>query len=399
MNKLLIVLFFICMIFTGCWSRVNDQLRENFNSDIDEIYFLNFEQNLKNPPTDTFVINNIAKDISFIPIERSTEVLLTVVDFRVARIDDSYYISSMAGGSRFSGIIRLDTMGRFKEHVVQIGRGPKELPRWFEWSCNNTLNQIVASSLYDIIVYSFENDVTNKYSLSGYFGKGFLLSDGNIVGLPKITGTGDVDTPYLCFLNQEGEVIKSLYYPQKRNIFYDIWATQGRDVGPLEVYGLYAGHSGDALFEDMYNDTIYRVSSINEIHPYIILGRGSLAPKVKEVLDRKAKVNRVTLRRVLETEKYLFIVYEYKDLHYSGIWEKQSSTLIGNMETDFFKIPVINNRGFTMYLTPNGDKIPIGIAGYSDGKLYGVLGANQAMEFLPDIDEYDNPVLMVIELK
>ena len=69
------------------------------------------------------------------------------------------------------------------------------------------------------------------------------------------------------------------------------------------------------------------------------------------------------------------------------------------METDFFKIPVINNLGFTKYLTPNGVEIVFGIAGYSDGKLYGVVSAAQAMNFYPDINEYDNPILMVIELQ
>ena len=398
MIKLMIVSFCVCITFSGCRNRNEHKFSVSTNNhfDSDRIYYLNFEDNLKNAPIDTFTINSIAKNITFIPLETSAEALLTVVDLRVASVDGSFYVSSMAG-SRFSGIIEFDSTGHFKDYLVRIGRGPKELPSWFQWSYNNNERLLSAYASSEVLLHSFARNSTNKYDI-GYFANCRPLNDGTIVGLPNITGTGDTVTPYLRFLNQEGDVMKSLYYPKKRNIDYDIMATQGRDVGPMEAYCLYPSYSGDALFQDMYNDTIYRVSSIDDIKPYIILGRGSLAPNVKEALDKAAKAKRVTIRRLLEAENYIFIVYQYRDMHYSAIWDKRNSTLIANMETDFFKIPVINNLGFTKYRTPTGIEIFVGLSGCFDDKLYGVLRADQAMDFISGIREDDNPVLMVIEL-
>ena len=397
MRKLPTISLCLCLIISGCVNRNKQKPIENEKTNSVEVYFFDFEGNLKDVPTDTFTINAIAKNITFIPLETSAESLLTVVDLRVARIDDKYYVSSMAG-SKFSGILEFDLTGHYVGYLVPIGRGPKELPHLFDWSYNSNVRLLSAYTSNEMLLHSFEKNNTSKFGSGGHFGYCRPLNDGTMVGLPNIFGSEDSKTPYLLFFSQNGEVIKSLYYAKKRNIYFDFMATQGKQVGPVDAYSLYPSYSGDALFQDVYNDTIYRVKSMDEVEPYIILGRGALAPDVKEVLDRTVKGKRVTLRRLLEVEHYFFIVYEYKNMHYSAIWDKRNSSLIANMETDFFKIPVIHNLGFTKYRTPNGSEIFIGISGYSDGTLYGVLGADQAMEFLGGMDEHDNPVLMVIEL-
>ena len=76
-------------------------------------------------------------------------------------------------------------------------------------------------------------------------------------------------------------------------------------------------------------------------------------------------------------------------------------TLIANTEAD---LSTVENRftssttSFTKYLTPNNSIIFIGISSYSDEKLYCVLGADQASRFLEGVDEFSNPVLMIVEL-
>ena len=395
---LTITLTCICLILTGCRYRNHQEWSEYACLDSSKIYFLNFEQNLKNPPTDTFVINSIAKNITFVPLETSSTALLSIINFMVHKINDCYYVSSMAS-STFSGIIEFDSTGRFKNHLVQVGRGPKELSIRFTWSYNNNTQQLVASSPYEMLLHSFEKSSTKKYSLTEFFFRGYPLNDGTFVGLPSIVGTGETDTPYLSFLDREGVLIKSLYYTQKRNSLYNLMENQG-DVGPLETYGLYPSYAGDALFKDMFNDTIYRVRSMDDIEPYIIIHRGLLTPKVKESIDRAAKAKTVIIRGILDSEKYVFVLYGYRNAMYNAIWDKQTQMLIANTEADYRNnTAVINNTGFTKYRTPNGNEILIGISNIFDGKLYCALRASQAMEFLPDIDEYDNPVLMVIELQ
>ena len=406
MKKAATFLCCLCILLAGCKNRPQQELNESDNSysveddntDSLKIYFLDFEKNLKDTETDTFTINSIAKNITFIPLETSPKFLLRYHFFKTAKVGKSYYVSSGIG-SMFSGIIEFDSTGHFKNYLVQNGRGPKELTNVSSWSYNSSMQQLIARGSGAILLHSFQKNVTDKYNLSEWIGHGCLLNDGNIVALATTVGTGDTDAPYLKFLNHKGEIVKLLYYPSKRNIYYNLQETQG-DVGILESYQLYPSNSGGALFKDMFNDTIYHVSGIDDVRPYIILNRGSLTPKAKDGLNREAKAKTVIVTKIVEAEDHFFILYGYKDVMYNAIWNKQSLTLIANTVADFSNenYPVINNNGFTKYRTPNNKEILIAISSYYDGKLYGVLDASQAMEFLPDIKEDDNPVLMIIDI-
>jgi len=405
MKNTTFLLYCIFVLTFGCRDRNSQEDKNHYsdlveykNTDPDKIYFLDFEQNLKEDKVDTFFINNLAKEITFIPLEVSSKSLLRGLFFNVARIDDSYYISS--GGLLFGGIMVFDTLGLFKNYLVQVGRGPSELISNRTWSYNSNARQLVALGSYQILLHSFERDETTKYPLAQFIGEVCQLNDGNLVGLPNTFGTENSDTPYLCFLNQEGEIIKSLYYSSVRNISYNLQENQG-NIGDLEFYGLYPSYSGDALFKDIFNDTIYRVSNINDIRPYIILNRGFLAPNVKNGTNKAETAKTVIIRELIETEKYFFIKYTYNNLNHAAIWDKRSQTFIANIEADFSNenFQVITNKSFTRYKTPSGRIIVVAVSSYMDGKLYCILEAAEAMEFLPSIMEDDNPVLMVIDIK
>ena len=58
-----------------------------------------------------------------------------------------------------------------------------------------------------------------------------------------------------------------------------------------------------------------------------------------------------------------------------------------------------NFNGYINYRTHTEKEILVYISSYFDGKLYCVLDAEQAMEFLPGIAEDDNPVLMIIDIE
>jgi len=409
MKTLLFFLCSICILLSGCGNQTRKEFSQQDSSvsvehntfDPDKIYFLDFEQNLKSVKVDTFTINSLAQKISFTPLETLDNNLLMTEDFKVAAINGRYYISS-GTGPKFSGIMEFDATGRFMDYLIQKGgRGPKELPATYEWSCNQKAQLLVASSLYEILVHSFENNTTNKFSLGGFFVRENLMNNGTIVGIANsVMGDGETDTPYLHFRNREGEIVHSLYYPQKRDIAYHLPEGQG----PMETYHLYPDYSGDVLFKDMFNDTIYRIRGFDDVKPYIIIHRGLLALTIKEVTNRDAMVQKVCIRGVLDTKMYIFIKYLYRDVMNCIIWDKQSMALIANTKADSSREHwgVIYHRasnGFTKYRAPNGKEILIAISSYFDGKLYSFLDASQAMDFLPDIKEDDNPVLMIIDLK
>lgn len=396
MKKLIVCLLCISTILPRCKNQDNQEFRDNSTIDSAKIYFLDFEQNLKNFQSDTFNINSIARNVSFIPLETSSDALLTTARFMVAKLNESYYTWSES--TPMTSIIEFDLTGRFKRVLVHRGRGPRELPNIFEWSVNHNTQLLIASSLHEIIVYSCANDTTNKYGLDSFFCKLCLLNDGTIVGT-QIEATGDTGTPYLIFRNQEGKIVKSLYYPQKRNISYNI--PEGR--GKIETYELNPSYTGDALFKDVFNDTIYRIRRMDDVKPYIIVHRGALALTIKDVNNQIASAQKIAIKNVMETNNHFFIKYYYKNRVFCSIWDKQDLSVIANIGVDIDNRTIkerlaTSTMVFAKYQTPKEKEILIGISSYFDGKLYGVLSAEEAMEFLPGIKEDDNPVLMIIEL-
>ena len=403
MKNITMLLCCICVMLSGCRNRNHNETSDsakNDSPDFDKTYFLNFEQYLKNISEDTFTINSLAKNISFITLETSSKALLTTSDFKVIIINGRYFISS-GTALTFSGIMEFDGAGRFMNYSIpKGGRGPKELPLTYEWSYNRDIQLLIASSLYEILSYSLENSTINKYSLGSPFFYVCPLNDGILVGANSIIGSGDVNMPYLHFRNQCGKIVHSLCYPQKRDIAYNL--PEGR--GPMETYQLYPSYSGDALFKDMFNDTIYRIRGIDDVVPYIIIHRGMLALTIKDVYNQATMAQKICIRGILDTKNYFFIKYWHKDAMNCAIWDKQSLTFITNIKADNssdHRIVIFNrtSNGFTKYQTPNGKEILIAISSYFEGKLYSMLDASVAMEFLPNVKEDDNPVLMVIELK
>ena len=78
---------------------------------------------------------------------------------------------------------------------------------------------------------------------------------------------------------------------------------------------------------------------------------------------------------------------------------KQLRSFISNTKSDKTNQQGIvrdNCYGFIKYRTPKGKEILVDILNYYDGKLYGILDASEAIEFIPGIASDDNPVLMII---
>ena len=400
MRKTILFSGCIVILFSGCGNRNNRQLSQiNYSADSDKIYYIDIEQIAKNTKADTFTINSLAKNITFIPLETTNESLLSTQFFKVAKIKERYYISWSRDRIKNS-IMEFDSNGRFIANLIQRGQGPQELPMIIFWSINRNAQLLCASSFNQILFHSFETNTTKKYNFGVSTFYPCLLNDGTVVDQPSFEGTGDTLVPYLHFRNQAGEIIHTLL--NQIGHTYDI-----PDAGVV-FSQLYPSYTGDVLFQDIFNDTIYCIKSKDDIKPYIILNRGSKAPTIKKISNQTTRNqdDYITIHRViLETPKYFFIKYRYRNMEYCVIWNKQASTFIANINGGHFKettdvtASTNDESGFAKYLTPTGEVLFIPIVSYFDGKLYSVLDAEQAMEFLPDINEDDNPVLMIIDIE
>ena len=337
---------------------------------------------------DTCTINAIAKNISFIPLETSRDALFTTAGCKVAAIHGNYYI--WAEILHRKGIMEFDSEGRFVKYLVTFGRGPNELPIIFEFTYNT--QQLVASSLREMVVHSFENKAIHKCNFGGsMFAFINLLNDGTIVGIPW----GGTDIPYFYFRNQEGEILKSVYHlPQ-----HDLFSSVAKHRGSYR-HNLSRTYDGCVLFRELFCDTIYRIRSMDDIEPYIIAHRGTLAYTEEDSKSQTA-IPKIKIGNILETPKHFFIRYDYNGYH-SAVFDKQRLSFIADTKIDTTRIEnriISSATVFTKYRTPKGKVIHVGISSYNNGKLYGILNAEEAKEFLSGVDEFDNPLIMCIDLK
>ena len=106
---------------------------------------------------------------------------------------------------------------------------------------------------------------------------------------------------------------------------------------------------------------------------------------------------KVRLINIFDTKKYFFIKYAYRDKFYISVWNKQTMALIANSELSC-QIFLKNKDNITYYRTPTCKEVIIPISNYFNGKIYSMLEAKDAMDFLPGIKEDDNPVLIIISI-
>lgn len=376
-------------------------------ADSETVYFLDFERHIKNMMIDTFTINNIAKDITFVPLETTSESLLAITNFKIEKSNDNYYIS-WARGHDVNNIMEFFPNGKFNTNIIRRGQGPNELPYAPNWTVNNNLRLLIAFHFHVGIIYSFDNKTGVKFYLKDRYDSFYpcLLNDGTIVDLPGFYSNEeyeDVNHPYMNFRNQEGEIIRSFYYPQKRDIVQKIW--EGVNSPPIiSSYNLYPGYTGNALFQDVFNDTIYNIRNMDEINPYIIINSGIFTVSIQDRNNKSARNQRVYIYGIIDTKKYFFVKFVYRQEVYTAIWDKKTMSFIATTKADDSKehkyvTGNLYSYGFTKYLTPANKEILIALSCYADGKLYSMIDAEQAMEFLPNIKEDDNPVLMIIDIQ
>jgi hypothetical protein len=347
---------------------------------------------------DTFLLNTLAKTVRFITLEVTDRSLLSDLNFSVQQMDDHYIASS--GVFRYAKpIMQFDSAGYFVKQLLQLGDGPIELPGISSWFINDSLKKITANSGPKVVTYSFQENKWQTILLKNYIVNAILLNDGNYVANTTVYGTGEVDIPYLQFFNSKGEIIKSQNYPQERDIYFEI--PEGGYNGPLEAYGLYQSYSNDALFHDVFNDTIYRIKDMHTIEPYICLQRNKLMPDVRDMNDRRKKAKAMFFRNISETKNYFLVKYNYNDAIYNAILSKSSGEMIANTGSNYEdkNIITVNYPHFAKYRTPQGNDILVGITRVTSDRFYCTVRHSDAMEFIPGVNDESNPVMMIVELQ
>ena len=396
-------LFMLMLLFSNCNSKKRKDIEQN--KDIEQIktndfYVLNFENELDNinSQIDTITINSIAKNIEIIPLEVTKESLLSDIKFTVAEMDGDYYVSSGVFNSS-SGVIRFDKKGKFKEKLVEKGQGPIELPYLTHWSVNDSLNQIsMFGGGRKVITYNIQDGEKKALLLEKDGSYPIFLNDSNYVACANIFPSTDNKIPYLAFFDKNGKIEHSLYYPENHNVGFEI--SENNTQGAIyESYGIFKDDKDNALFKDVFNDTIYRIKSISDISPYICIYRGKMTPLHKFATDANQQSTAIYIRRLIETKQHFFISYLYNKTKQTAIWDKETGKIIArNVATDQMSREYVRYSHVIRYRVPNGKIVLLDVVSSKNNTIYCMLRAEDAAEFIPDVDFDSNPLIIKIVL-
>lgn len=390
-----VIVIITCIAMISC---VNRNHRNNYivgdtAEDILDVSF-DLENLIGSKPDDSLFLNTLVKRISFTPLETIQESLFHNFNYNFAKIENFYFLTGGIGSS-VKGILQFDTTGNYVQEIVRQGRGPNELPYITSWYASEPLQKVIAMGSSKIVVHHLNNK-TSSIQLDPAIGYHIVpLSDNSYVSC-KILGMGDNDSPYIIFFDKDGSDLKKIHYPNKREVDYSLKETQG-DLMPLENYILSPNYEGNALFQDVYNDTIFLIKSYTDISPHIIFKRGKYSPRVEDTFDVERKRTQIYLRQFFETERYFFLKYIYNKKIHTTVFDKKEQKIIGTTDLEL-TFSNLTKSMFAYYKTPNGATILVNVVYATSDKIYCLIESYYAKEFVSGVNKDDNPVVMVISL-
>lgn len=389
------VIFFYVLIVLHCWSCNSKTQKRQVNigkmkDGVNVFYEFDIQNIDKQNRIDTGTLNSISQKIKFICLESGSNSVLTDLNLQLDRIEGDFVVSCLR-----SPVLQFDSTGLYRKKLIDIGRANNEVQHGlYQWTYHN--GQLNLCQGNKMITYIPSTKSLKGYLAQQHYYNSILLKDGHYVALPYL-GPEMFEQRYLDFLDSEYEIVQSISYLQERDIYYRLPPMY---TGNLETYGLYPSYTGDALFKDVFNDTIYKVKDVNTIVPYIHLKRGDLSPSVKNVTNTSVNKDLIYVKNVAESAKYVFVNYSYQESVFCAVFCKETRKLISftRMSLDN-STSLINSKYFIDYITPKGKKVKAGILTITEDRLYCVVKTKDAIGFIPEMDEYDNPLILEVELK
>lgn len=384
MTKLHIFTIPCLLLLLSCGQRKNTMSTTH----VDSLYVFDFEKALTEKFNDTLTLNDLSNNITSLHLD--PHITLSMSNLLLAEWKDGYVVSS--GIANTAGPIMLfDHEGKFKKYLVRLGRGPGEVLRYLTWYINPKKGVFTIFGNGNLLSYSLSEMAAKNIPLDRRVNHVMYLNDGNYVDIGSAYGDPEPSAPYLSFFNETGVLINTLRGHDNYIDFSD------PSVWPLESRGLYQSHTGDALFREMFNDTIFRVSAADDIRPYMCMHRGKFAPKKEDSFNAEKKHKQIFIRNITESDKYVSIDFIYKNTPHSSLWDKTNCRMLTAFARD--SGPTMRRPGFIKYHTPADEIIIVEVLAITSERMYCALHPRDAQKFIPNISDNSNPVVLIAELK
>jgi hypothetical protein len=296
--------------------------------------------------------------------------------------------------------------GKFLQKVGNKGRGPAEYR-----STGGLINPKNHS-----IYFVGQGAKLLKFNFDGTFNKSIVIpeyNDGFVAPSLPINYTwlkNDIvfyfadmigtERKRLMIINEEGEKLvvhpKYKYFTEKKGMAISLYDSQ------------FYHFKNDLYFKEDYSDTVFKVSE-KELIPSLILYLGKYQPSIESKwMTAKEKQNQkhefIGLRKLIESESFFLFEFYSQKKHFQGVFNKN---------TDILKI-VEMSSGINNDIDRFIPFSPVSIS--TDGYLIGYVEAYVLLAWfmqnpekaaklplhlqkLKNINESDNPVVMIAKLK
>ncbi len=344
------------------------------------------------------LINGIVDSFEYIPLEFNLDASLQLEYLMTAETENGLLVSNNCA-RWFRGVFLFGKSGDFKSTLIGLGHGHNELsPDFYGWAYDRYKGELLMLGRGICYVFNCRSNEGRLLKADDAF-MDIVPTDGDVY-LVRPASASKEGNPFLKLVSGKGTAVKEFRYENKMSVYYEVPTA---DFGPNEHRLLKQGGSGEALFKDMFNDTIY-VLEHDVLHPRYCLETGSKRPNVKDVLNKKKKAGQIYLSDIATAGDYLLCQYEYAGEPFNQlVFEISTGKVVAASHFGLDMrgagtVHAFRNRFPFQLQTPTGHVIWMGMTAVGESILYGVVNPSDVSDFL-EVDADSNPVLVKMYLK
>jgi hypothetical protein len=354
-------------------------------------------------------LSDIADDIKYILLETTPKTLIGFIGKLVVTSDGNFYVVEP---SKLK-VTGFDPMGNFLDTLHKEGRGPGEYTGILDFDISDDGRYIFALGskidIYEINGGKFDYIKTIQFDNPAKPSNIELISKSNKLVLPYGSSLGT--EPYRCLiLGFENDTLgyrPNYYrYEKQSNITF---ARRTENI-------IYEDGDNVYLYNDL-SDTVFRITGKNEFLPHMILKTNGKLMSVKEKIDLSALIDNysgfigrfVMFGRLFESERYVYGLYDFENQKHAFIFDKENQQKYRVDGMKFFTDDLSGGINFEPKYYNNGfvyswvDAITLKNHVASDEFKNSVPKIpekrQQLVELTDNLEETDNPVLVVVKLK
>lgn len=348
-------------------------------------------------------LSEIASDIEYVKLEFTKKS--SINQLKVIFITDKYIFINSNG---LPYVMQFNRDGKFIRQVGTLGRGPGEYSycRTFTVDEKNELVLIFDNWTYKIVCYNFDGEFKKVIETHNDLIRNLTVANNGEIICQSAPIRIQPTYFMLLSLNEKGDTIfskKSWYFKNFKGNYFG---------GPDNMF-----IRNDSIFvREYFNDTIYLYNN-KSLEPYYILQWDKYKDPaifsfqnlgIKRILDNNSKV--FQLEVIQASSQYLYLYYQFQYKNYLGRFDKltrevefteqKQGCLINDFDGGLSVNPSFNMGSkwiaeipadsLLSTLTP--EFFATSKAKYPEKK-------ERLKKLVEELDENDNPVVMIISLK